>query len=276
MKQVLVVTAVMLCALTAVAPERAVAETPDSWRLSDSWRFGAGINGFLPDVGLKTTLPDGSSTDVNIDIGTILDHMKMAFAGVGEAQKGRWGAFTDVLYMDLGGAPSKTRNFTLGSGSLPADVSSKVTVDMKAMIWTFAGSYRALASPRSALDVFAGARLFDVKVNQDWRLTGDIGPIPLPDRSGRSATSTSLWDAIIGVKGRFALGVDPTWFVPCYLDVGTGDSELTWQILGGIGYAFNWGDVTATWRYLDYQSGASTGIVGENMSGPQIAYAFRW
>jgi hypothetical protein len=249
---------------------------PDYWQLSESWRFGAGINGYLPDVGLKVKLPNGVQSDVNIGIGTILDHMKMAFAGAAEAQKGRWGAFTDVLYMDLGGASSTTRHFTLGSESLPADVSAKITVDMKATIWTLAGSYRALASPSSALDVFAGARLFDVKVNQEWQLTGNIGPIPLPDQSGRDATNSSLWDAIVGVKGRFALGADRTWFVPCYLDVGTGDSELTWQILGGIGYAFNWGDVTATWRYLDYRSGATTGVEDENMSGPQIAYAFRW
>jgi len=276
MKPRLVNVAAALCASAAVAPVHAAAQTPDYWQLSDSWQFGAAINGFLPDVGLKTTLPDGTSTDVSIDISTILHSMNMAFSGAAEAHKGRWGAFTDVLYMDLGGASSKTRNFALGSESLPADISAKVTVDMKATIWTIAGSYRAVANPDAALDVFAGARLFDVKVNQDWQLAGNIGPIPLPDRSGRGKSSTSLWDAIIGVKGRFALGVDRTWFVPCYLDVGTGDSKLTWQMLGGIGYAFNWGDVTATWRYLDYKSGAGTGIVDENMSGPQIAYAFRW
>lgn len=276
MKRMLVIIAAVVCACAAATPRHAVAETPDYWQLSESWRFGAGINGYLPDVGLKTTLPNGVDSDIQIDIGTILDHMKMAFAGVAEAQKGRWGAFTDVLYMDLGGAPSKTRNFTLGSESLPADVSAKVTVDMKATIWTFAGSYRALTSPRSALDVFAGTRLFDVTVNQDWRLTGNIGSIPLPDRSGHGETNSSVWDAIIGVKGRFALNADRTWFVPCYLDVGTRDSELTWQILGGIGYTFDWGDVTATWRYLDYKTGASTGIEEENMSGPQIAYAYRW
>jgi hypothetical protein len=64
------------------------------------------------------------------------------------------------------------------------------------------------------------------------------------------------------------------WFVPYYLDVGTGESRLTWQILGGIGYAFNWGDVTATWRYLDYNNKAGKPIQDLNMNGPQIAFVF--
>jgi hypothetical protein len=37
------------------------------------------------------------------------------------------------------------------------------------------------------------------------------------------------------VKGRFAL--DEHWFVPYYADLGTGESDLTWQIAGGIGCA---------------------------------------
>ena len=126
------------------------------------------------------------------------------------------------------------------------------------------------------LDLFAGARLSNVKVNQDWQLTGNIGPIPLPGRAGSSEVTTSVWDAVIGAKGRFALGTDRTWFVPYYLDVGSGDSELTWQVLGGVGRALEWGDVTATWRYIDYQTGADIGIEQQDMSGPQIAFAIRW
>jgi hypothetical protein len=178
--------------------------------------------------------------------------------------------------MDVGGAPSRTRNFRLGPGQLPADVSASTTVALKATIWTLAGSYRAVANPESTLDLLAGARLLDLKVNQGWQLGGNIGPIPLPGRSGSAEVSVSDWDAIIGVKGRFVLGADRTWFVPYYLDVGTGESRLTWQILGGIGYAFNWGDVTATWRYLDYNNKAGKPIQDLNMNGPQIAFVFHW
>ncbi len=33
---------------------------------------------------------------------------------------------------------------------------------------------------------------------------------------------------------------------------GTGQSDLTWQVFGGVGYTFSWGSAVAGWRYLDY------------------------
>jgi hypothetical protein len=200
----------------------------------------------------------------------------MAFFGAAEAQKGRWGAFTDVLYMDVGAAPSKTRDFRLGPAPLPADVTASTNIDLKATIWTLAGSYRAMANPESTLDVLAGARLLDINVNQGWQLTGNIGPIPLPGRSGSGAVSISDWDAIVGAKGRFALSADRIWYAPYYVDVGTGESKLTWQIMGGVGYAFSWGDIVATWRYLDYRNDSGKPLQNLNMNGPQLSIVFRW
>ena len=40
--------------------------------------------------------------------------------------------------------------------------------------------------------------------------------------------------------------------MPFYLDVGTGQSDRTTQAAVGLAYAFNWGDIDAMWRYLDY------------------------
>lgn len=51
---------------------------------------------------------------------------------------------------------------------------------------------------------------------------------------------------MIGVKGRFDFGDKREWYVPYYADVGTGQSDLTLQVFGGIGYRFNaWGSVLA-------------------------------
>ena len=65
----------------------------------------------------------------------------------------------------------------------------------------------------------------------------------MPGRSGTKKVSESVWDGIVGVKGRYAFGDDRKWFVPFYLDVGTGQTKLTWQAAAGVGYAFHWGDV---------------------------------
>lgn len=266
--------ALFACATSSLA--RAQTPAADSWQLSDSWRFGATIYGYLPTISAKTQLPSGTTTDSSIDIGKTLSHLKMGFMGAAEAQKGRWGAFTDILYMDVGAAAAKTHEFHLGSVPIPADVTASTTLDLKATIWTLAGSYRVVADPRVTFDVLGGARLLDLRVGQDYQLTGNIGPIAVADRSGSSNSSVKDWNAIIGAKGRFALSDDRTWYLPYYVDVGTGDSKLTWQILGGVGYAFSWGDVSAVWRYLDFEGKSGSAIQNLNMNGPQVSVAFRW
>jgi len=54
------------------------------------------------------------------------------------------------------------------------------------------------------------------------------------------------------VEGRVKLG-DGGWFVPYYLDAGTGGSKATWQAQTGIGYAFRWGDLVLGYRYLAWE-----------------------
>ena len=276
MKARFAIAVAVACASTALSPGRAVAQTRDTWQLSDDWRFGATIYGYLPTIGVKTQLPNGVTTDVSVPIDDTLNHLKMGFFGAAEAQKGRWGAFTDVLYLNVGAAPAKTHGFNLGPGALPVDVTANTTFGLETTIWTLAGSYRAIANPDSTFDVFAGARLLDTKVKQSWQLTGNVGPISVPLRSGDGNVSVSDWNGIVGVKGRFALSGDRVWYVPYYLDVGTGDSKLTWQIQGGVGYAFNWGDIVATWRYLDFDGKSGKPIQNLYPNGPQVAFVFRW
>jgi hypothetical protein len=89
-------------------------------------------------------------------------------------------------------------------------------------------------------------------------------------------THLEIWDAIIGVKGRFELGADKKWFVAYYLDVGAGDSKSTWQAVAGVGYSFGWGDIVGAWRHLDYRMKSDTAVESLSFSGPGIAAVFRW
>ncbi|MEO8740196.1 MAG: hypothetical protein ABI537_10915 [Casimicrobiaceae bacterium] len=271
-----IIAAATLGACMAISPARALAQAVDSWQLSDSWRFGATLYGYLPTIGVKTLLPNGVTSDISIPIDETLNHLKMGFFGAAEAQKGRWGAFTDILYLNVGASPSKTHDFNLGNGALPADVTARTTFGVETTIWTLAGGYRAVANTDSTFDVFAGARLLDIKVKQSWELTGNIGQISIPLRSGDGNVSQSLWNALVGAKGRIALTGDRRWYVPYYVDVGTGDSKVTWQIQGGVGYAFNWGDVVATWRYLDFDGKSGKPLQNLNTNGPQVAFVWRW
>ena len=242
----------------------------------DDWQFRALIYAYLPTISGSTTFPAGSGSNVNADSDKILDSLKFAFMGTLEAQKGRWGAFTDVMYLNVSGSKSGTRDLTIGGVELPAGVSSNASLDIKATVWTLAANYRVLAAPDAAYDVFAGARLVDVTEKLGWEFSANVGPVVGPGLTGSSQTKLDNWDAIVGVKGRFNFGQNREWFVPYYLDVGTGNSNLTWQAIAGIGYAFRWGEVVAAWRYLDYDFKSGTRIQSLNLNGPAIGVAFRW
>ena len=89
-------------------------------------------------------------------------------------------------------------------------------------------------------------------------------------------TTQNIFDGIVGVKGRVALGAPGSWYVPFYLDVGAGESKLTWQAATGISYAFKWGEVSALWRYLSYDMKSGKGLQDLSFSGPMVGATWRW
>jgi len=243
---------------------------------SDAWQFQAVIYGYLPNIRGNSNFPARSGGgDINVDASTIIDNLKFVFMGTLEARKDRWGLFTDLIYLDVGGSKSQTRDITIGRVQLPVGTTADLNLDLKGTIWTLAGTYRVLADPAASFDVLAGARLADIKQDLGWQFSADLGPAQ-PSRTGDSRIKVNVWDGIIGMKGRFAVGETREWYVTYYADIGTGDSDLTWQAFGGVGYSFRWGDVFAGWRYLDYNFKSSSKIEDINFNGPIMGVAFRW
>ena len=110
----------------------------------------------------------------------------------------------------------------------------------------------------------------------NWGITGNVGSIPVPDRTGAAKADLANWDAVIGVRGRFAFGAQKAWFIPYYLDFGTGESDFTFQGVAGLGYSFHWLEVAAAWRYLYYDLPSHKAIDDMSFSGPAIGVTFRW
>lgn len=101
-----------------------------------------------------------------------------------------------------------------------------------------------------------------------------MGPFVGPARQGSGNSDITDWDGIVGAKGRWMFGERGAWFVPYYVDLGTGQSEFTWQGIAGLGYAFRWGEVLVVWRYIDYRfSSHNTSLT---MNGPALGVAFHW
>lgn len=260
-------------AATVLLPSLAMAE---GGPVAGTWKFGASMYGYLPTISMNTAFPvSGEGASLELDADTILDTLKMTFMGALDAHNGRWGAFTDVVYMDLGDSKSGVRDITIGNVGLPASATGKVDLDLKALIWTLAGEYRVAAAPTYTVDLLAGVRYLDIEQTLDWSITGDLGVIPEVNRAGSAKVSGDTWDGIVGVRSRFAFGEDGKWAVPLYLDVGTGESDLTWQGMVGVTYAFHWGDIVAAWRYLDFEfkDGALEDL---STNGPLVGVTFRW
>jgi hypothetical protein len=243
---------------------------------SDEWRFQAVVYVYLPSVGGETTFPSsGGGSSASVDASKILDNLNFAFMGSFEADKGPWGMYTDVIYLDIGDSESPSREFHIG-GALPVGVDASIHYDLKGWLWTLAGSWRAASAPGYDLNLIGGARLIDVDQTIDWQLSGNIGSVALADRAGDRTTGVNNWDAIIGVKGRATFGEERRWFAPYYFDVGAGESSLTWQAMAGVGYTFGWGDVVCAWRHIDYDMKSGKSIESMSFDGPGVAVAFRW
>jgi hypothetical protein len=93
--------------------------------------------------------------------------------------------------------------------------------------------------------------------------------------SGSISQRSDLWDAIVGVRGKIRLG-ESKWFVPYYLDVGSGSSTMTWQALLGVTYAFGWGDAILAYRNLSYDQGDNKLLQNFRFSGPALGVSFRF
>jgi hypothetical protein len=262
--------------LAATLAAALLAPLAASAQSADKWEFGAALYVYLPTIGGKTTFPStGGGSSVSVDGETILENLKMTFMGTLEASNGTWGALTDIVYVDVGDTKSGTQDFSIGRLGLPAGASANVGYDLKGWVWTLAGTYRLVSDRNLKMDLLGGARVLDVRQRVNWNLAGNVGSIALPDRAGVREADAQNWDAVVGVRGRATFG-EGRWFMPYYLDIGTGQSKFTWQGIAGVGYSFGWGDVLAAWRYIDYEMKSGTPVESLNFNGPGIAAVFRW
>lgn len=258
--------------LAAMAPSPVNAATDAA-----DWQWDATVYLWLPALGGETSFPpngDGPSIDVSGE--QILDSLNFAFMGAVEGRKGRWGLATDVIYLDLGASRKGTRDFGLGQVEIPATVDADLELDITGWLWTLAGSYEVIQQENFSMNMLGGIRMLDLEETLQYRFNGDIASLPIEGRAGSSSAEETQWDAIVGVKGRWTFGAERQWYVPYYLDVGSGESDLTWQGMAGVGYSFDSIDVTGAWRYLDYDLGESTPIKSIDFNGPALGVTFRF
>jgi len=254
--------------LTGLAPAAAQAQAA-----ADKWQWELAIYGWFPAIGGTTSFPSGNSgPSIDVSTGDVIDALKMVFMGQAEVRKGQWGAWTDLVYADLGGSKNGSRNFTVDGR--PVTATADLSLDVKSTVWTLAGLYNLSSTAENTTDLLFGARMLNMKQTLSWSLATAIPE--LPARSGQASVDGTDWDAIVGLKGRYYFGAERKWFLPYYADVGTGQSKLTWQVNAGVGYSFDWGSVFATYRYLDYEFKSGNALQSLTMNGALVGVAFQF
>lgn len=263
-------------------PLQAGAQAP-----SDRWTFSLMPYLYLPsvDARLKYGPPPagGSGANVEIDGEDILEALNFALMLQGEARKGRWLIAGDLIYLDFGSQNSAVRSVDFNPGPGPVNIATSqlnagTQSSLDATVVTLVGGYNMVNDAAATLDLIAGFRYIDVKVRTDYNLTAAVtGPAGTATfaRAGSIERSSDLFDGIVGARGRFRMG-DSQWFVPFHVDIGAGSSELTWQGVAGVGYAFRWGEVVASYRYLYYDEGDDKFIQKLSFGGPAIGVNFRF
>jgi hypothetical protein len=245
-----------------------------------SWHFAVTPYVWLPNVNgeLRFDLPSGGGGESQIDGNPFLQNLKFAFMLTGEARKGPWSVFSDLVYIDFDGTQSGLRSVS-GSGgviSIPREQNLDTKTSLSGWAWTTAGSYTVVHNDQATIDVFGGVRYFSIRASLDWSLATTLsGPGIAVQRTGSASANGDLLDAIVGTRGRFSLG-NSGWFVPYYLDVGAGSSALTWQGVVGAGYTFQSWDMLLVYRHLSYDQSSDKLLQNVRFDGPAIAVTFRF
>ena len=269
-------SALAALALCTMLAHEAVAQSTVPWP-TGNWRFAGTLYLYGPSIDADFSFPKRSGEgNVVVDASDLFDSLNGAFMGAFEANNGQWGVFTDFLYVDVSGSKSATRDFSISNVNVPASVTADLDLGIKGSAWTIAGEYRLQSTREATVDVLLGARYLDVEPKLSFGLHGDVASIPTASRGGSFEIHAKNWDAIVGVKARYAFGDRLQWYVPFYADVGAGDSKLTWQAAAGLGYSFGWGDVVGLWRYLRYEFESDQTIQDLAFNGPMIGVTFRW
>ena len=203
----------------------------------DQWEFQLAPYAWLSGQnGTVATLPGLPPADVDVDFyDDIWGNINLAGMLVGEARKGRFGLFMDIVYTDI----------EMEDPTAYGILYSAVDTQTKSWMVSIAGLYRLAEHQNRFLDVIAGVRYWSV----DTDLTLKAGLLP-----ERSISNSEDWfDPLIGLKGLSAIG-SSKFFISGGLALGGfgAGSDLFWDANVNLGYQWTKGfSTTVGYRYLD-------------------------
>jgi hypothetical protein len=250
------------------------------------WTFEVAPYLWMPSINanLSFNLPPalGGTVSANpsIGFGDLVSHLNFGAMIAADARYDRFSVLTDFMYMDLGGTAAQFRSVNFPNRpAIPivGGVQSSQSLNLNATIWTLAGGYTLAQGDWGNFDAIAGFRLLDVNVRTNYSLgvtiAGPRGNGATFGGVGSVSGSGQIWNGIGGFRGRIRVG-DGGLFIPYYFDIGTGASNLTWQISSGLGYHTSLADLSLTYRYLSFEQGSNSVVQRMWIQGPMLMANF--
>lgn len=205
---------------------------PAAHAQSNSGEWSVEITPYLWGAAMKGDTQAGSlpKTTTDMSFGDVLDILDFGLMGALEARKGRWGIFTDAMYMKVSDSATVSR---VGAGPLGATLTATANVRLKQSTLAAAVMYR-VNEGSSPVDVFGGARYnkIDVEATADFTLLG-------LSASTMRAADKDWVDPYVGV--RIQMPVANRWTFVGYADVGGFGvgADSTYQLAAGLNYEYS-------------------------------------
>ncbi|WP_143742145.1 hypothetical protein [Polynucleobacter sphagniphilus] len=187
-----------------------------------------------------------------------------------EAHQDNWGVMADLVYWQVNNGSTNTTSYI----NKKTSVYESQGANTDQTILSGALTYTVFNDDALYADALFGVRYISstTSANVNSVITTTQGKRVIKQAAtGYYSATQSEASPIIGLKGRYRIN-ESEWFLPFYVDVGQGfDADnLTWQALGGVGYAFSWGDVALTYRAMYFELGGSQGLTKYSNYGPQL------
>jgi hypothetical protein len=267
--------AIILVAGSGCAVPSAFADSPDLW--DGDWHGSITPYAWLPGITGETRfeLPSGPTITTKSD-NDLLSTLSGGFLLEGDIRKGNWGMFADVLWVKF--SDEKGHLTSIGGERFGANADLDTRWGVKGGLVDFAGLYTLGHGSQGYIDLLFGARYLWLKGNLSWNfsLNGAGGHEDIQD-SEHLNNQTHVSDGIVGVSGRWTPIAGSGWYFPYYVDIGGGDSDNTYQLNVGAGYAFHWGDIALTYRDIKYEEGSSDKFLKKvQLSGPSLNFTWHF
>ena len=241
-----------------------------SWVQAGDWEYSVSPYLWLPTISMDSSNVRNDSNPIDgsrLELGPTdyLQALDFALMLTADMRRNDWVLLGDLIYLDFS-IDDKDIDFARpGRGP----IAGSYAAGLEGSVMSLAGGRTFLKRDNHHIEGLVGWRRFAMTLD----ISGDL----ISGGSFRLESDLDFNDAFIGVNGRYVFDND-RWSVRYYADIGTGESDMTWQAMVGLDYAYSWGGLYANYRHLHYDLGDITHFddAALTFSGPSVGATFRF